>query len=95
MRAAGLHPVVKALASGAHYASGGGLPMVPEYPARSAVLDDGSLVYVTFARKPWGRPSSERTVSATGSKLLPLPGNIDDAQAASIANPGMSAWLSL
>lgn len=92
MRAAGLHPVVKALASGAHYASGGELPMVPGIDG-VGVLDDGSRVYVTFARKPWGT-ISERTV-APRSKLLPLPDGIDDAQAAAIANPGMSAWLSL
>ena len=81
MRAAGLHPVVKALASGAHYASGGELPMVPGIDG-VGVLDDGSLVYVTFARKPWGT-ISERTV-APRSKLLPLPDGIDDAQAAAI-----------
>jgi NADPH2:quinone reductase len=36
----------------------------------------------------------ERTVAPI-VRCLPLPDAIDDAQAAAIANPGMSAWLSL
>ena len=46
-----------------------------------------------FARKPWGT-MCEQTV-APRSKCLPLPDNLDDTLAAAIANPGMSAWLSL
>ena len=92
MRAAGLHPIVKALASGSHYASGGELPMVPGIDG-VGTLEDGSRVYVTFARKPWGT-MCERTV-APRARLLPLPDGVDDLQAAAIANPGMSAWLSL
>lgn len=92
VRAAGLHPVVKALASGSHYAGKGEVPMVPGVDGVGA-LEDGSRVYFTFARRPWGS-MCERTV-APRSKCLPLPDNIDDVQAAAIANPGMSAWLSI
>lgn len=92
MRTAGLHPIVKALAAGSHYASGGELPMVPGIDG-VGTLEDGSRVYVTFARKPWGT-LCERTV-APRARLLRLPDGIDDLQAAAIANPGMSAWLSL
>lgn len=92
MRTAGLHPIVKALAAGSHYASGGELPMVPGVDG-VGTLEDGKRVYVTFARKPWGT-MCERTV-APRARLLPLPDGIDDLQAAAIANPGMSAWLSL
>jgi NADPH2:quinone reductase len=92
VRAAGLHPIVKALASGAHYAAGGELPMVPGVDGVGA-LDDGTRVYFGFARKPWGT-MCERTV-VPRSKCLPLPDGIDDVQAAAVANPGMSAWLSL
>jgi len=92
MKAAGLHPIVKALAAGSHYASGGELPMVPGVDG-VGMLEDGSRVYVTFARKPWGT-MSERTV-APRVRLLRLPDGVDDLQAAAIANPGMSAWLSL
>lgn len=92
MKAAGLHPIVKALAAGSHYASGGELPMVPGVDG-VGLLEDGTRVYVTFARKPWGT-LCERTV-APRARLLRLPDGVDDLQAAAIANPGMSAWLSL
>ena len=92
VRAAGLHPIVKALASGSHYASGNQVPFVPGVDG-VGLLDDGSRVYFGFARKPWGT-MSERTV-APRSMCIPLPDEIDDVQAAAIANPGMSAWMSL
>lgn len=92
VRAAGLHPIVKGLASGSHYASGGELPMVPGIDG-VGTLEDGRRVYFGFARKPWGT-MCERSV-APRIRCLPLPDGIDDLQAAAIANPGMSAWLSL
>jgi len=92
VRAAGLHPVVKALASGSHYAGKGEVPAVPGVDG-VGTLDDGSRVYFTFARKPWGS-MCERTV-APRSKCLALPDEIEDAQAAALVNPGMSAWLSI
>ena len=92
VRAAGLHPVVKALASGSHYASGSEVPMVPGIDG-VGTLEDGSRVYFTFARKPWGS-MCERTVCPR-SKCLPLPDGLDDGLAAALPNPGMSAWLSL
>lgn len=92
VRAAGLHPVVKAIASGAHYSSKGEVPVIPGIDG-VGTLDDGSRVYFGFARRPWGT-MCERTI-ALRTKCLPLPDNIDDVQAAAIVNPGMSAWLSL
>lgn len=92
VRAAGLHPIVKALASGSHYAAGGALPMVPGVDG-VGTLDDGSRVYFTFARRPWGA-MCERTVCPR-AKCLPLPDSVDDALAAALPNPGMSALLSL
>jgi NADPH2:quinone reductase len=92
VRAAGLHPIVKALASGAHYAGGTQVPMVPGVDG-VGVLEDGSRVFFGFARKPWGS-MAERTV-VPKSMCIPLPDGIGDIQAAAIANPGMSAWLSL
>ena len=85
VKAAGLHPIVKALASGAHYAGKGEVPAVPGVDG-VGTLEDGSRVYFGFARKPWGT-MCERTV-APRSKCLRLPDNIDDIQAAAIANPG-------
>lgn len=92
VRAAGLHPIVKALASGSHYAGSTEVPVVPGVDG-VGTLEDGSRVYFTFARKPWGA-MSERTV-APRSRCLPVPDGLEDAQAAAIANPGMSAWMSI
>lgn len=92
VRAAGLHPIVKALAAGSHYAGKGEVPMIPGIDG-VGTLDDGRRVYFGFARAPWGT-MCERTVASL-ARCLPLPDNIDDLQAAAIANPGMSAWLSI
>lgn len=93
VRAAGLHPIVKALAAGTHYAGKGEVPMIPGIDG-VGTLDDGRRVFfATFGRKPWGT-LSERTIAPL-SKCVPLPDSIDDAQAAAIVNPGMSAWLSI
>jgi NADPH:quinone reductase-like Zn-dependent oxidoreductase len=92
VRAAGLHPIVKALASGSHYAGKGEVPSVPGVDG-VGTLDDGRRVYFGFARMPWGT-MCERTVTRL-SRCLPLPDDIGDAQAAAIANPGMSAYLSI
>jgi len=93
VRAAGLHPVVKSIAGGAHYISGGQLPMIPGIDGIGIRDDDGSRVYFGFARRPFGT-MSERTV-APSARCLPIPEGLDDAVAAAIPNPGMSAWLSL
>lgn len=92
VRAAGLHPIVKALASGSHYAGKGEANVVPGIDG-VGTLEDGRRVYFGFARKPWGT-MCERTVASL-SRCIPLPESIDDVQAAAIANPGMSGWLSL
>jgi NADPH2:quinone reductase len=92
VRAAGLHPIVKALASGSHYAGSTEVPVVPGVDG-VGTLEDGSRVYYTFARKPWGA-MSELTV-APRSRCLPVPDGLEDAQAAAIGNPGMSAWMSI
>src|SRR5579863_6434001 len=92
VRAAGLHPVVKAIAGGTHYSSGGEVPMIPGTDG-VGTLEDGSRVFFGFSRKPWGS-MAERTV-ASRTMCIPLPEGVDDLQAAAIANPGMSAWLSI
>ncbi|MGA7343524.1 MAG: zinc-binding alcohol dehydrogenase family protein [Terracidiphilus sp.] len=92
VRAAGLHPIVKGLASGSHYAAGGELPAVPGIDG-VGVLPGGRRVFFVFVRKPWGT-MAERA-AAPISKCIPLPDGLSDVQAAAIANPGMSGWLSL
>jgi NADPH2:quinone reductase len=88
VRAAGLHPIVKGRASGAH----GVGPFVPGVDG-VGMLEDGRRVYFGFARTPFGT-MSERTVAPQGM-MITLPDGIDDVQAAAIANPGMSAWISI
>ncbi len=92
VRAAGLHPIVRALAAGSHYMGTGQVPMVPGVDG-VGTLEDGTRVLFGLARKPWGT-MSEFTV-APRDKCLRLPDGLDDAIAAAILNPGMSAWLSL
>lgn len=92
VKAAGLHPIVKALAAGKHYAGTGEVPMVPGVDG-VGTMEDGTRVYFAFARKPWGT-MCERTLSVR-ARCIPIPDNLDTATAAAIANPGMSAWGSL
>src|SRR5215469_4223496 len=70
VRAAGLHPIVKALAAGSHYASGGALPVVPGIDG-DGTLENGDWVYFGFPRRPWGT-MGERTI-APRHMCLPLP----------------------
>jgi NADPH:quinone reductase-like Zn-dependent oxidoreductase len=93
-RAAGLHPIVKGLASGAHYASAKGKQeaSVPGIDG-VGVLEDGSRVYFVFVRRPWGT-LAERA-AAPRKMCIPVPEKLDDTVAAAIANPGMSGWLAL
>ncbi len=94
VRAAGLHRIVKALASGSHYASAkdSHTPSVPGVDG-VGLRDDGSRVYFGLFRKPWG--TMAELAPAPRKMCIPLPENLDDVHAAAIANPGMSAWLSL
>ena len=90
--AAGLHPLVKAVASGKHYGSTGALPLIPGIDGVGR-LENGQRVYFGIARAPYGS-LGEKTV-AKKEMLLPLPDDLDDAVAAALFNPGMSAWLAL
>jgi NADPH2:quinone reductase len=92
VRAAGLHPVVKARASGTHYSSDGVVPLIPGVDG-VGTLQDGRRVYFGAARSPYGT-MAERTVIPQ-SMYVPLPDGIEDALAAAVANPGMSAWISI
>ena len=88
--AAGLHPIVRMLASGEHYGSQGMLPMIPgiDGTGRSA---DGTRVYFGGVRAPYG-PMAQR---AAAVYVLPLPDGLDEVTAAAIINPGNGAWLAL
>jgi NADPH2:quinone reductase len=88
--AAGLHPLVKAVASGRHYSSSGVLPMVPGSDGVGR-LEDGSRVYFAATRPPYGS-MAERSVTRA---WLPIPESPDDATVAAMMNPGMSSFGAL
>lgn len=92
VRAAALKPIDKQLASGSHYASKGGLPFICGIDG-VGVLDDGKRVYFGGPRPPYGA-MAERTVARSGFTFA-LPDDLSDETAAAVANPGVSAWLSL
>jgi NADPH:quinone reductase-like Zn-dependent oxidoreductase len=90
--AAGLHPIVRALANGSHYGSPGELPFVAGVDGVGR-LADGSRIYFGSARSPFGT-FSELAVTRQGF-AFPLPDGLDDTVAAATANPGMSSWVAL
>jgi len=92
VHAASLKPVDKQLASGAHYASRGGLPRVCGTDGVGH-LDGGQRVFFGGARPPHGS-IAQRTV-VPRAFTFPIPENMNDETAAALPNPGVSAWLSL
>ncbi len=90
--AAGIHPVVRGLASGQHYGSSGQWPLVPGIDAvvRSA---DGALAYSGFPQPPFGT-LAER-ISVPSFLWIPLPEGADPVRVAGGVNPGLASWLPL
>jgi NADPH:quinone reductase-like Zn-dependent oxidoreductase len=90
--AAGIHPVVRGLASGQHYGSNGQWPLVPGIDAvvRSA---EGVLAYSGFPQPPNGT-LAER-ISVPSFLWIPLPEGADPARVAGGVNPGLASWLPL
>jgi NADPH2:quinone reductase len=90
--AAGLHPIVKALAKGSHYGSTGQFPFIPGVDGVGRTAD-GARVLFGLARPPYGT-FAERSVTKR-SMCTPIPGNLDDATVAALMNPAMSSWAAL
>lgn len=88
--AAGIHPIVRGLVSGAHYGSDGEYPRVPgvDCVARGT---DGVARYAGFIRAPWGTIAEH----VAGRMGLPLPDDADPVAIAGSLNPGLSSWLPL
>ena len=94
VRAVALKPVDKQMASGEHYAS----PREEDLPVICGTdgvgtLPDGTRVFFGGCRRPFGA-MAELTV-VPRAFCFPLPVEIEDETAAALANPGVSAWLSL
>ncbi|MDB4981451.1 MAG: zinc-binding alcohol dehydrogenase family protein [Myxococcales bacterium] len=90
--AAGLHPRVRAGASGSHYADERVLPMIPGIDAVGR-LPEGRLVYCVVHDTPFGT-MAERVV-VDRRRCAPLPEGVDAVAVAAAMNPAMSSWLAL
>ncbi len=92
VHAAALKPVDKQMAAGSHYASPQNFPTLCGTDGVGH-LDNGQRVFFGGARPPYGT-MAQRTVIPR-KLIFPVPEGIDDATAAALPNPGVSAWLSL
>ena len=92
VRAAAISHVVKSRASGKHYSFDGTLPFGVGIDG-AGTLPDGQRVYFAFPTAPWGSMAQYAPVAL--NHCFPLPDGLDDATAAAMANPGMSAWAAL
>ncbi|MHA7985418.1 zinc-binding dehydrogenase [Rathayibacter sp. CAU 1779] len=90
--AAGIHPVVRALATGSHYGSHGLWPAIPGVDAVARTKDD-TLIYTGFVAAPYGTLAEQMAVPA--ALRLPLPAEADPVQVAAGMNPGLSSWMPL
>jgi NADPH:quinone reductase-like Zn-dependent oxidoreductase len=92
VRAASLKSVDKQLAAGSHFASPRELPVICGTDG-VGILPDGRRVFFGGPRRPFGA-MAERTV-APSAFCFSLPDALDDATAAALPNPGVSALLTL
>jgi len=92
VRAASLKPVDRQLAAGTHFASPRELPAICGTDGVGS-LSDGTRVFFGGARRPYGAMAQQTVVPAMF--CFPVPDALDDATAAAIPNPGVSAFLSL
>jgi NADPH:quinone reductase-like Zn-dependent oxidoreductase len=92
VRAASLKAVDKQLAAGTHFASTRELPVICGTDGVGN-LPDGTRVFFGGARRPYGAMAQRTVVPA--AFCFPVPDALDDATAAALPNPGVSALLSL
>jgi NADPH:quinone reductase-like Zn-dependent oxidoreductase len=92
VRASALSQFSKSRASGSHYSSDGGFPLVAGSDG-VGVTQDGRRVYFVLPEAPFGALAEFCPVSS--NQCVKLPDALDDITAAAIANPGMSAWAAL
>ena len=90
--AAGLHPRVRAGASGSHYTSTHALPLIPGVDAVGR-LPDGQMVYFVAPDTALGTMADQAVIDRRQS--VPLPAGVDPIIVAAAMNPAMSSWLAL
>jgi len=87
---AGLHNIVRGLASGRHYGGRMEYPLVPGIDAVARTAD-GRLVYTGYARPPFGT-MAERL---SAPHEVEVPAGADPLVIAAGMNPGLSGWMVL
>lgn len=90
--AAGIHPLVRSLASGRHYGSTDKWPLVPGVDAVGRTAG-GELIYTGYVEAPYGTLAERFAVPA--AIQLTLPPGADSAAVAGGINPGLASWLPL
>jgi NADPH:quinone reductase-like Zn-dependent oxidoreductase len=90
--ASGLHRLVRGRAAGRHYSSSTGLPQVAGVDGVGR-LPDGTAVWFSGVRSPWGAMAEHASVPEIG--CVPLPSGADPAQVAGQVNPALSSWMAL
>jgi NADPH:quinone reductase-like Zn-dependent oxidoreductase len=91
--AAALSNLTKMRAAGTHYSSASVFPFVPGFDGVGTVEGTGERVYFAFPSSTYGALGQKALVKR--SALRPIPSDLSDVAAASVANPGMSAWASM
>jgi NADPH2:quinone reductase len=92
VRAASLKAVDQQLAAGTHFASPRELPVICGTDGVGN-LPDGTRVFFGGPRRPYGAMAQRTVVPA--AFCFAVPAALDDATAAALPNPGVSALLSL
>jgi NADPH:quinone reductase-like Zn-dependent oxidoreductase len=90
--AAALSNLTKGRASGSHYSADNHYPFVPGVDG-VGTLADGRRVYFAVPEAPFGAMAEQTLVDPR--LTITLPGNLDDVDAAALANPGMSCFAAL
>ncbi|GMK56334.1 hypothetical protein CspeluHIS016_0301740 [Cutaneotrichosporon spelunceum] len=89
--AAALSNLTKMRGASAHYSATSEFPFVPGFDGVGKY--NGERVYFAFPNSKYGALGEQTLVNR--ALLRPIPATLDDATAAAIANPGMSAWVSM
>jgi NADPH:quinone reductase-like Zn-dependent oxidoreductase len=90
--ASALSQFTKSRSSGTHYSSEGTFPSVAGADG-VGLTEDGRRVYFFLPKAPYGALAKKCLVDA--SHCVEIPEILDNATAAAMANPGMSAWAAL
>jgi NADPH:quinone reductase-like Zn-dependent oxidoreductase len=92
VRAAALTPIVRALASGRHYAGGKTTGFVPGVDG-VGIDAAGRRVYFLFPKAPFGS-MAEKSLAAS-HMTVPVPDDLSDERAAALVPGGLASWTAL